>query len=184
MSTRSFSHATKQLTPILAVAVGALTVTSCAPAEISPTPATSTVATVVTVVAVVDGDTIDVQTSTGEERVRLIGIDTPEISRDGGVDDCYAQEARTYLDQLVYGHDVELVSDPTQADTDQYGRLLRHVLIDGQSAAQLAIEAGAGYEYTYNLAYTGQGAHLEAQQTASNAMLGLWSNCPGGGDPH
>lgn len=161
---------------IAAAAVAlALALTSCTPAEISTTPATSTVATVV---AVVDGDTIDVKTSTGEERVRLIGIDTPEISRDGGADDCYAQEARTYLDQLVYGHDVELVSDPTQADADQYGRLLRHVLIEGQSAAQLAIEAGAGTEYTYDSSYDRRSDYLAAQDRARDTGAGLWSVCP------
>lgn len=152
-----------------------LMLTSCTPAEISPAPATSTTATVV---AVVDGDTIDVQTSTGEERVRLIGIDTPEISRDGGVDDCYAQDARNYLDQLVYGRDVELVSDPTQGDTDQYGRLLRHVLVDGQSAAQLAIEAGAGTEYTYNRPYDHRSDYLAAQDRAKETGADLWSVCP------
>lgn len=165
----------RSCTLTMAAAAVALALTSCTPAEISTTPAASTVATVV---AVVDGDTIDVETSTGEERVRLIGIETPEISRDGGVDDCYAQEARTYLDQLVYGHDVELVSDPTQADTDRYGRLLRHVLIDGQSAAQLAIEAGAGTEYTYDNPYDGRSDYLAAQDRAQDAGAGLWSVCP------
>lgn len=160
----------------LAIAAGAvaLALTSCTPAEISTAPPTPAVATVV---AVVDGDTIDVQTSTGEERVRLIGIDTPEISRDGGVDDCYAQEARTYLDQLVYGHDVELVSDPTQADADRYGRFLRHVLIDGENAAQLAIEAGAGTEYTYDRPYQGRQDFVAAQDRARAARAGLWSAC-------
>lgn len=145
------------------------------PANVTPTPATSTAATVV---AVVDGDTIDVQTSTGKERVRLIGINTPEISRDGGTDDCYAQEARTYLDHLVYRHDVELVSDPTQADTDRYGRLLRYVLVDGQSPAQLAIEAGAGTEYTYDRPYEHRSDYLAAQDRAKGAGAGLWSACP------
>lgn len=165
----------RSCTLTLAAATVALALTSCTPAKISTTPAATTTATVV---AVVDGDTIDVQTSTGEERVRLIGIDTPEISRDGGTDDCYAQEARTYLDQLVYGHDVELVSDPTQADTDQYGRLLRHVLIEGQSAAQLAIEAGAGTEYTYDSPYDRRSDYLAAQDRAQDASAGLWSACP------
>lgn len=151
-----------------------LALTSCTPAEISPAPTATTVGTVV---AVVDGDTIDVQTSTGEERVRLIGIDTPEISRDGGTDDCYAQEARTYLGQLVYGHDVELVSDPTQADAARYGRLLRHVLVDGQSAAQLALEAGAGTEYTYDRPYDRRDDYLDAQSRAQSTGAGLWSAC-------
>jgi len=160
----------------LSIATGALmlALTSCTPAEITDEPTASTVGTVV---AVVDGDTIDVQTSTGEERVRLIGIDTPEISRDGGTDDCYAQEARTYLDQLVYGQDVKLVSDPTQADADRYGRLLRHVLIDGQSAALLALEAGAGTEYTYDRPYDHRDDYLDAQSRAQSMGAGLWSAC-------
>lgn len=148
--------------------------TSCTPAEISPTPAATTSGTVV---AVVDGDTIDVETSAGEERVRLIGIDTPEISRDGGVHDCYAQEARTYLDELVYGRGIELVSDPTQSATDQYGRELRHVFIDGQSVAQLVIEAGAGTEYTYDRPYDRRSDYLAAQRRAEDAGAGLWSAC-------
>ncbi|MBS1673122.1 MAG: thermonuclease family protein [Actinobacteria bacterium] len=165
----------RSCTLMIAAGAVALALTSCTPAEISPAPASSSPATVV---AVVDGDTIDVATSTGEQRVRLIGIDTPEISRDGGVDDCYAQEARSYLDQLVYDRDVELVSDSTQPNTDRYGRLLRHVLIDGQSAAQLAIEAGAGTEYTYDRRYDRQSDYLAAQDRAQEAGAGLWSACP------
>lgn len=163
---------------MIATVAVALTLAGCTPAEVSAVPATSTAATVV---AVVDGDTIDVLGSTGEERVRLIGIDTPEISRNGGIDDCYAQEARTYLDQLVYGHDVELVSDPTQADTDRYGRLLRHVFVDGQSVAELAIEAGAGIEYTYERPYDRRADYLAAQNRARATGAGLWAVCPGQG---
>lgn len=166
---------TRRGTVTIAAVVMALTLTSCTPPRASPVPEATTVATVV---AVVDGDTVDVSTPTGDERVRLIGIDTPEISRDGGVDDCYAQEARTYLDQLVYGRAVELIPDPTQADTDRYGRLLRHVLVDGQSAAQLAIAAGAGTEYTYDRPYDRRSDYLAAQERAQDAGAGLWAMCP------
>lgn len=85
------------------------------------------------VVAVIDGDTIDLTTADGTARVRLIGIDTPEIGRGGETSECYAEEARTFLNELVYGQDVELLSDPTQADVDKCGRILRYVLIDGTS---------------------------------------------------
>ena len=164
-------------TRTLAIALGfaALALTGCTPATVTPTPATSTAATVV---AVVDGDTIDVRTPAGKERVRLIGINTPEISRDGGVDDCYAQEARAYLDHLVYRHDVELVSDPSQFDRDRHGRLLRYVLVDGQSAAQLAIASGVGVEYTYDRPYEHRGDYLAAQERAKSSGAGLWSACP------
>ena len=41
---------------------------------------------------------------------------------------------------MVYGQTVELRADPTQDDTDRYGRLLRHVYIDGQGAVAIAYD--------------------------------------------
>lgn len=132
------------------------------------------------VVAVVDGDTIDVTTATGDTaRVRLIGIDAPEIGRDGDPGECYATEARDFLDELLHGRTVELQSDNTQADTDKYGRLLRHVAVDGRSAAVLALEAGTGHEYTYDVPYIGQREHRDAEQVATTAGAGLWTVCDG-----
>lgn len=158
-----------------AIAVGLAVLTGCAPvaADQAAAPDVETAE----VIAVVDGDTIDIATDAGTARVRLIGIDTPEIGREGDPGECYAEEARDFLDGLVYGHTVELRSDPSQADADRYGRLLRHVLIDGQSAAVLALEAGAGYEYTYEVSYAGQTEHRDAEQAAAGQAAGLWSAC-------
>lgn len=131
------------------------------------------------VVAVVDGDTIDVALPGGKERVRIIGIDTPEIARDAGqTDDCYAQEARAFLDELLYGRTVELRTDPSQQDVDDYGRLLRHVYVDGQDAALAALSAGVGAEYTYAAPYTGQADYRAAEAAARDEQLGLWGACP------
>lgn len=158
---------------VIAVALAALP--GCAP--ISTEQAAAPEVEAVEVIAVVDGDTIDIATDAGTARVRLIGIDTPEIGRDGDPGECYAEEARDFLDGLVYGRTVELRSDPSQADVDRYGRLLRHVVIDGQSAAVLALEAGAGYEYTYEVPYAGQSEHRDAEQAAAGKAAGLWSAC-------
>lgn len=131
------------------------------------------------VVAVIDGDTIDVQLSGNTERVRIIGIDTPEIGREAGeITDCYAEEARTFLDELLYGHTVELRTDLSQQAVDDYGRLLRHVYIDGQNAALAALSGGVGVEYTYNAAYAGQADYQAAEAAARDGKLGLWSVCP------
>lgn len=158
-----------------AIAVALAVLTGCTP--ISADQAAAPEVATAEVIAVVDGDTIDIATDAGPARVRLIGIDTPEIGREGEPGECYAEEARSFLDGLVYGHIVELRSDPSQADADRYGRLLRHVVIDGHSAAVLALEAGAGYEYTYDQAYAGQGEHRDAEQAAAGAGAGLWSLC-------
>ncbi len=162
---------------MLLTTVGVLCLSACSddrhePAADGPQPQSATVA------AVVDGDTIDVDTAAGSFRVRLIGIDTPEINRDGGQEDCYALEARGMLDDLLYGKIVQLVADPTQANVDAYGRLLRYVLVDGVSAAETLIRDGGGREYTYDAAYAHQQAHLDAQQSAADEGLGLWSACP------
>jgi micrococcal nuclease len=109
--------------------------------------------------------------------VRIIGIDTPEIGRNGAADECYAQEARQYVNDALYGRVVELYPDPTQDDVDRYGRLLRHVLVDDRSIAVDALAAGMGYEYTYDAPYGGQDAHEAAQEAAAAAGAGLWSAC-------
>lgn len=69
---------------------------------------------------VIDGDTIELQDGT---RVRLLGINTPEKGQP------YFQEAADKLKELVEGKNVTLECDVD--DTDRYGRLLRHVFVNG-----------------------------------------------------
>lgn len=125
------------------------------------------------VVTVVDGDTIKVRTATGDDRVRIIGIDTPEIGRDGKRSDCYADAARDYLDSLVYGRTVTLTSDPSQGDRDRYDRLLRHVDVDGVNVALSEIRDGMGREYTYDTGYAGQADYRAAEGDAKAAARGF-----------
>ncbi|WP_157749874.1 thermonuclease family protein [Microbacterium sp. TPU 3598] len=135
------------------------------------------------VVAVIDGDTFDVQLPEGRARVRIIGIDTPEIAHQTGeADECYAQPARVFLDALIYRRTVTLQADPTQADTDKYGRLLRHVDYDGLNVALAALKAGTGGEYTYDVPYAGQADYVAAMELARETGEGLWGKCdPDGG---
>lgn len=163
---------------VAALALG-LFLTGCSPlaessSEQTPSGAGSEAAEVV---GVVDGDTLKVATRTGEARVRIIGIDTPEVGRDGEPSECYADEARRFLDQLVYGRTVDLSPDPTQANTDKYGRLLRHVFVDGQNVALAELEAGAGTEYTYDAPYAGQQTYRATEREAREAGRGLWAAC-------
>lgn len=69
----------------------------------------------------VDGDTID----TAIGRVRVIGIDTPEVG-----EPCYA-EAKERTRQLVVGGEVEILIRANSEDVDRYGRKLRTVIIRG-----------------------------------------------------
>ena len=137
-----------------------------------PAPSGSAVAgDPVPVVSVPDGDTIVVRVGEGTARVRVLGIDTPEIGRK----ECYAVEAAREARALVQGRTVLLTADPTQDDRDRYGRLLRHVaLADGRSMAEVLIAGGYGSEYTYDRPYAGRAAHRAAQAAAREARLGIW----------
>jgi hypothetical protein len=104
------------------------------------------------VAAVVDGDTIKVETATGTVRVRIIGINTPEIGRDGKPSECYAEQARDYLDQLAYGrtvvawghgHDPHGLAQRRHILPRARVRHLQAAGPDGVAAIEAAI--GAGY---------------------------------------
>ena len=73
----------------------------------------------VVVTRVIDGDTIEIQ---GGDRVRYIGIDTPEIGEP------YYLEATAKNEELVEGKEVCLVKDVSEKD--RYGRLLRYIFVD------------------------------------------------------
>ncbi|WP_404370798.1 thermonuclease family protein [Kytococcus sedentarius] len=122
------------------------------------------------VVKIVDGDTIDVRLSSGVERVRVIGLDTPEIG------ECGFSEASAGLRSLIAGSTVTLERDVTQDNRDRYGRLVRHVrMSNGDSAAVRMIRRGLAPEYLYDQPYVGRSAHLRAERAARAEKLGLWS---------
>ena len=82
-----------------------------------------------TVVRVVDGDTIVVDRGRGEEKLRYIGIDTPETVKPGSPVEWMGPEASAANKALVAGRHVTMEKDVSE--TDQYGRLLRYVWLDG-----------------------------------------------------
>ncbi len=102
----------------------------------APTPTTGPVGPIeanATVDHVVDGDTIDVIVDGGgEERVRLTGIDTPEVahpasgSRPASAGECFGDEATAFTESLLpVGTPVRLERDVV--GRDDYGRLLAYV---------------------------------------------------------
>ena len=98
----------------------------------APRPSAGGPATTVTVERVVDGDTLEVSSG---DRVRLIGIDTPEAG------ECGDDEAAAVLRRLVDGRRVTLVAGASQ-DRDRYGRLLRYVEVDGVDANLVLLQRG------------------------------------------
>jgi micrococcal nuclease len=77
------------------------------------------------VVRITDGDTIRVVVDGQEQRLRYIGIDTPERAGPGGLAEPFAAEATLVNTKLVRGKEVALERDASE--TDRYDRLLRYV---------------------------------------------------------
>jgi endonuclease YncB( thermonuclease family) len=89
-----------------------------------------------TVSRIIDGDTIEVTDGSGRtEKVRLIGIDTPESGK------CGYDESGNRLSKLILNAEVQLVTGGTD-DRDRYGRLLRYVDMGDIDAGRILIEEG------------------------------------------
>jgi micrococcal nuclease len=128
------------------------------------------------VVRVVDGDTIEVRLDGQNQKVRLIGIDTPEVVDPRQPVQCFGQEASRQAHQLLDGQTIELQADPTQDNKDKYGRLLRYVYLPDHTLVNLLlIQEGYAHEYTYQIPYIYQAQFRQAEQQARQQQKGLWS---------
>lgn len=157
------------------VQTGSTTVAPAAP--VATRPATAREARVS---RVVDGDTVEAQVDGRRERVRYVGINTPESADPNRPVECYGKEAAARNRELVEGRTVWLERDTS--DTDQYGRLLRYVWLDGPGGAILVNEALVRDGYAYARTYrpdTARQAQLDAaQEAARRERRGLWGACP------
>jgi micrococcal nuclease len=138
----------------------------------SPTPAGLEESVVTNVV---DGDTIDVLVEGRELRVRYVGIDTPETVDPRRPVECFGREASERNRELVEGRSVGLERDVSE--TDQFGRLLRYVWVDGEMVNAALVEEGYATATTFppDVKYADLFASLQFQ--AREAGRGLWSAC-------
>jgi len=122
------------------------------------------------VLEITDGDTIKIDYNGTTEKVRLIGIDTPETN------ECFNVEATNKLKSLIENHNVEIEADPTQGERDKYDRLLLFIWLDGELVNKTMISEGYAHEYTYNLPYKYQKEFKDTQKEAQNTKRGLWGD--------
>lgn len=122
-----------------------------------------------TVEKVIDGDTFILRTG---EKVRLIGVDTPELHRKNTPVQYYAEEARIFLKNLIEGKEVSLRSD--WQGTDQYGRSLAYVYLEDSIFVNMEIvKQGYGFTYTrYPFEYMDD--FRRHQKEARESSRGLW----------
>ena len=128
------------------------------------------------VVKVVDGDTVDVSIKGNVKRIRLLGVNTPETVDPRKPVECFGKEASNKTKTELLDKNVTLEQDPTQADIDKYGRLLRYIYLeDGTNYNKKIIVDGYAYEYTYETPYKFQKEFKEAQKFAEENRKGLWA---------
>jgi len=114
---------------------------------------------------VVDGDTLDLNNS---ERVRLSGINTPETG------ECYYQEAKSELENLVLNKEVYLEKDIS--NKDKYDRLLRYVYINDLLVNSYLIQNGYAKVYDKYSYDTKKYKELKSiEEIAQNNNFGVWT---------
>jgi len=123
---------------------------------------------------VIDGDTVEVL---GGERVRYIGIDTPEMRPV----EAWAEAATAANRELVEQRMVRL--EPDVQARDRYGRVLAYVWVDGLMVNEELVWLGLAQVSTYppNVRY--QERLLTAERAARGAERGLWARDGGGPAP-
>ena len=116
----------------------------------------------------IDGDTLDVRVEGTVERVRLVGINTPER------DECLYDEAADALAELVEGARVRLERD--QSDRDQYGRLLRYVFVGDTFVNEVLVADGLAISRAYGADTRRQQTLDRAQAEAQAGGRGQWAD--------
>ncbi len=131
------------------------------------------------VTRVVDGDTIEIE---GGQKVRYIGIDTPETVDPRKPVGCFGLESSQKNKELVEGKTVRLEKDVSE--TDKYGRLLRYVYLLSESTGSdeifvndYLVRQGFAHASTYPPDVKYQDRFVNGQQEAMSKNLGLWSAC-------
>jgi micrococcal nuclease len=124
-----------------------------------------------------DGDTITVNMSGRQEKVRFIGVDTPETHKPNTPVQCYGPAAAAFTKNVIGNNRVRLVSDSLSTDRDRYDRLLRYVYLpDGTNVNERLVREGYAFYYPY-FPFTKSEQFKTDQQAAMRARKGLWGNC-------
>lgn len=145
-----------------------------------PAQQTTASASATIVTKIVDGDTIHISTG---QKVRYIGIDTPETKDPKKGQQCFGQEASQKNKELVDGKEIRMEKDVSE--TDRYGRLLRYVYVTDKTASPAAtifvneylVKEGYAYAVTFPPDVKYYNHFRELQNEAMRLKKGLWGKC-------
>ncbi len=122
---------------------------------------------------VLDGDTIELDDG---RRLRLIGLNTPEIGHDGAPSEPFAIEARDHLQRLLAGHGNRIALRYDRERTDNYQRTLAHLfLADGTSITAELLEQGLGAVLVVPPNVWNAPCYQQAERRAQARQQGIWA---------
>lgn len=129
------------------------------------------------VLQVIDGDTIEVDMDGKTEKIRMIGVDTPETHDPRKAVQCFGKAASDFTAGLVSGQTVRLEADPLSSNRDRYNRLLRYVYTpDNRLVAAEVIKQGFGFAYT-SFPFAKSDEFKAYERQAEQEGRGLWGSC-------
>jgi endonuclease YncB( thermonuclease family) len=122
------------------------------------------------VVRVADGDTITVlDRANGQHRIRLQGIDAPESHQ------AFGTQSKKNLSNLIFDREVTVEYEKT----DQYGRIVGKILLDGKDINLEQVKAGMAWhykEYQREQSAVDREMYARAEDEARSARRGLWAD--------
>lgn len=126
------------------------------------------------ILRVVDGDTYEIFIG-GREKVRLIGVDTPESlapQKERNVKE--GRVASDFAKELLEGKFVQVEYDVQERD--RYGRVLAYLYIDGKMINEILLEEGMAQTATYppNIKYADR--FREIERAARESGKGFWKD--------
>lgn len=113
-------------------------------------------------VGVTDGDTIKVMHSGRAVKIRLGGIDCPEMGQDFGT------RAKQFTSAMVFGKEVQI----REINLEMYVRIGARIYVDGKDLSLELVKAGLAWHYKH---YSKDPVLAEAEVEARKAKIGLWS---------
>ena len=131
------------------------------------------------VARVLDGDTIDIAIPDRDKavtRIRLLGVDAPELAHRSGMDMHFGREATAFAERALGDRMVHVVL-PTERTRGKYGRLLAYVYLErgGPMFNEMLLEEGFAYaDLRFDHHYYNQFKAIEKR--ARKASKGLWAD--------
>lgn len=128
------------------------------------------------IIKIIDGDTVKIIYNWKKTSIRLLWIDTPESYKTRfGYKECYGDEAKHYLTNLLSWQKIRLEFDKTQSKRWKYWRLIAYIYYNNINMNKLMVREWYAWEYTYDKAYKFQKLFKKDELYAKQHKIWLWN---------